>query len=83
MSYVISSPKGYHQCQARPARHINHATLYDSQEEAEKVALFLGIPEYRVAPISDDCANEIRTQAREDLKRDMFRRQREAANAPA
>ena len=81
--YVIHSAKGYHQCQSRPSRHITGATLYDTAEEAEKVALFLGIPGYKVTAISDDCAAEIREQAKDDLKRDLFRRQREAANAPA
>lgn len=83
MSYVIHSPKGYHQCQSRPARAITGATLYESAEEAEKVALFLAIPQFKVTRISDDCAEEVRAQAREDLKRDLFRRQREVANAPA
>ena len=81
--FVINSPKGYHQCQSRPSRHITGATLYDSAEEAEKVALFLALPQFKVTRISDDCADEIRNQAREDLKRDLFRRQREVANAPA
>ena len=83
MPYVIHSAKGYHQCQSRPSRHITGATLYDTAEEAEKVGLFLQIPAFRVTAISDDCANEIREQAREDLKRELFRKQREAANAPA
>ena len=81
--YVIHSAKGYHQCQSRPSRHITGATLYDTADEAEKVALFLGIPGFKVTSISDDCAEEIRNQAREDLKRELFRKQREAANATA
>lgn len=81
--FVINSPKGYHQCQSRPSRHITGATLYDSAEEAEKVALFLDIPQFKVTRISDDCAEACREQAREDLKRELFRKQREAANATA
>lgn len=83
MSFVIHSKRRYHQCQVGPVRYINGATLYESAEEAEKVALFNGIPDFKISPVSDDCAEEIRAQAREDLKRDVFRRQREAANAPA
>jgi len=83
VSYVIHSAKGYHQCQSRPTRNIEGSTLYDTAEEAEKVALFLGIPSFKVTRISDDCAESCREQAREDLKRELFRKQREAANAPA